>query len=47
MTSNSLAMSNTGAIFQYLAALALFAKLFLFQYDYPPHGVVVGSLAQL
>jgi hypothetical protein len=47
MTSNSLAMSNTGEIFQYLAALALFAKLFPFQYDYPSHGVVVGSLAQL
>jgi hypothetical protein len=47
IASNSRAMSSTGAIFQYLAVLSLFAKLFLFQCNYPLHDIVFGPLAQL
>ena len=37
------ALTNTGAVFQYLTALSIFAKIFIFQYDIPKHKLTVGK----
>jgi hypothetical protein len=40
------ATSNARSIFQYLAALSLLVKMFLFQFDYPRHLVGIDEEAQ-
>ena len=40
---NSNALLNTGAIFQYLTCLLIFAKIFIFQYDIPRHKLTIGK----